>query len=85
MTPNSTTDSTDYKPIIKTAIAGSILLAFFGTWLAMEWTGRQPDSLVLLGAVAIALGAGYHLWGSAMSDGVGAVDELQSDDADDGS
>ncbi|GAB3669525.1 hypothetical protein [Halopiger thermotolerans] len=77
-----TTDSSssiDYKTLAKTAIAGAILLAFFGTWLAMTWAGRQPDSLILLGAVAIAVGAGYYLWDDAMGEGVQAVDELQSD------
>jgi hypothetical protein len=63
---------------IKTAIAGLVLISFFGTWLAMMWTGREPDSLILLGAVAIAIGAGYHLWDDAMGEGVDAVEDLQS-------
>ncbi|WP_455448296.1 hypothetical protein [Natrinema thermotolerans] len=82
MTPDTTTDD---SRDLTTAFAGVILLAFFGTWLLMEWTGRQPDSLILLGAVAIAIGAGYHLWGSAMGEGVQAVDDLQSDGNDGGS
>ncbi len=63
---------------IRDAVAGLVLLAFFGTWLAMEWTGREPDSLILIGAVAIVLGAGYHLWDTAMGQGVDAAQELQS-------
>jgi len=54
----------------------------------MEWTGREPDSLILIGAVAIALGAGYHLWDSAMGQGVDAAQDLQGgddEDADEGS
>ncbi|QCC60742.1 hypothetical protein NP511_02015 [Natrinema thermotolerans] len=86
MTPDTDSgSSTGYKTTAKTAIAGAILLAFFGTWLAMEWTGRQPDSLILLGAVAIAVGAGYYLWDDAMGEGVQAVDDLQSDGDESGS
>jgi hypothetical protein len=70
--------------VIRSAVAGLILLSFFGSWLAMEWTGRQPDTLVLLGAVAVAIGAGYQLWGDAMSEGVDAVDELQTAGEDNG-
>jgi len=51
----------------------------------MEWTGREPDSLILIGAVAIALGAGYHLWDSAMGQGVDAAQDLQGDGEEDGS
>jgi hypothetical protein len=73
--------------VIRTAVAGLVILAFFGTWLAMEWTGREPDTIILLGAAAIVLGAGYHLWDSAMDEGVDAVNDLQeggdnSDDTD---
>lgn len=64
---------------IRTVVAGVIILAFFGTWLAMEWTGREPDSLILLGAVAIVLGAGYHLWDDAMGEGVASTQEFQGD------
>ncbi|WP_435552766.1 hypothetical protein [Natrinema sp. CGMCC1.2065] len=86
MTPDTDSgSSTGHKTTAKTAIAGAILLAFFGTWLAMEWTGRQPDSLILLGAVAIAVGAGYYLWDDAMGEGVQAVDDLQSDGDESGS
>ncbi len=70
------------KPI-RDAVAGIVLLAFFGTWLGMEWTGREPDSLILLGAVAIVLGAGYHLWDSAMNQGVEAAQDLQGGDEED--
>ena len=65
---------------VRTVVAGVIILAFFGTWLGMEWTGRQPDSLILLGAVAIVLGAGYYLWDDAMGEGVAAAQELQGDE-----
>ena len=67
------------KPI-RTVVAGVIILAFFGTWLAMEWTGREPDSLILIGAVAVVLGAGYYLWDDAMGEGVAAAQELQGDE-----
>jgi drug/metabolite transporter (DMT)-like permease len=62
---------------VRTAVAGIIIIVFFGTWLAMEWTGREPDTIVLLGAVAIVMGAGYYLWDDAMSEGVDAVQELE--------
>ncbi|OYR76124.1 hypothetical protein DJ71_18515 [Halorubrum sp. E3] len=68
------------KTPIRTVVAGVIILAFFGTWLAMEWTGREPDSMILLGAVAIVLGAGYHLWDDAMGEGVASAQELQGDE-----
>lgn len=63
--------------LIKLGTASLVILAFFGMWLAMTWTGRQPDSIVLLGAVAIVLGAGYYLWDDAMGEGVAAVEDLQ--------
>lgn len=66
--------------LLRTLIAGVIILAFFGTWLAMEFTGREPDSLILIGAVAIVLGAGYYLWDDAMGEGVAAAQELQGDE-----
>lgn len=59
--------------------AATIVTTFFGVWIAMEWTGRQPDSVIMLGAVAIAIGAAYQLWGSSMNQGVDAVGEFQSD------
>jgi len=65
---------------LRTGTAALVILSFFGAWLAMEWTGRQPDTVILLGAVAIALGAGYYLWDDAMGAGVDAVDELQDGD-----
>lgn len=65
---------------IRTIVAGLVVLAFFGTWLAMEWTRREPDTIILLGAVAIVLGAGFHLWDDAMDDGVDAVNDLQESD-----
>jgi hypothetical protein len=71
---------TEYERIVKTTVAGAILLALVATWLAMEWTGRQPDSIILLGGVAVALGAGYYLWDDAMGEGVEAAQELQSGD-----
>jgi len=48
----------------------------------MEWTGREPDTVILLGAAAIVLAAGYYLWDDAMGEGVDAVNDLQesSDD-----
>jgi threonine/homoserine efflux transporter RhtA len=67
---------------IRTTTAALILLAFVGAWLAMEWVGRQPDSVILLGAIAVALGAGYYLWDDAMGEGVDAVEDLQGDDTD---
>ena len=70
------------KPL-RTAVAGVIILAFFGTWLGMVWTGREADSLILLGAVAIVLGAGYYLWDEAMGEGVAAAQELQGDEESD--
>lgn len=63
---------------IRSTVAGLVLLAFYGTWLAMEWTGREPDTVVLLGAVAIVLGAAFYLWDDAMGEGVQAVDDLQN-------
>ncbi len=69
---------------IRDVVAGIVLLAFVATYLAMEWASREPDSVVLLAAVAIALGAGYHLWDSAMGEGVAAAQDLQDDgDGDD--
>ena len=68
------------KTPVRTVVAGVIILSFFITWLAMEWTGREPDSMILLGAVAIVLGAGYFLWDDAMGEGVAAAQELQSDE-----
>lgn len=75
-----------YFRTIKTLIAGIVVISFFGTWMAMVWTGREPDSLILLGAVAVVLGAAYHLWDTAMEDGVNAVSDLQSggDDGEEG-
>jgi hypothetical protein len=67
----------DYVRFVKVTVAGVTLLALVGTWLAMEWTGREPDSIILLGAVAIVLGAGYYLWDDAMADGVDAATDLQ--------
>lgn len=64
---------------IRRPVAGVVILTFFFTWLAMEWTGRQPDTVVLLGAVAVVLGAGYYLWDDAMGEGVDAVDNLQGE------
>ncbi|MDL0133575.1 hypothetical protein [Halobacterium salinarum] len=68
--------------VIRTAVAGIVILAFYATWLLMEWTGRTPDTIILLGAAAIVLGAGYYLWDDAMDSGVDAVNDLQesSDD-----
>lgn len=68
---------------VRTVVAGVIILAFFGTWLGMVWTGREADSLILLGAVAIVLGAGYYLWDDAMGEGVAAAQELQGDEESD--
>jgi len=62
---------------IRTVVAGVVILSFFGTWLGMEWTGREPDTVVLLGAVAIVLGAAYYLWDDAMQEGVQAASDLQ--------
>ena len=70
---------------IRDTVAGLVILAFVATYLAMEWAGREPDSVVLLAAVAIALGAGYHLWDSAMGEGVDAAQDLQGDGDEDGS
>lgn len=65
------------RSTIRDVVAGLILLAFAGTYLGMEWIGREPDSVLLLGAVAIALGAGYHLWPGGMDQGVDAAQDLQ--------
>jgi len=62
---------------IRDVVAGVVLVAFVATYLSMELTGREPDSVLLLGAVAIALGAGYHLWPTGMDDGVDAAQDLQ--------
>ena len=70
---------------IRDVVAGIVLVAFVATYLAMELTAREPDSVLLLGAVAIALGAGYHLWPTGMDDGVDAAQDLQSGGGDDGS
>jgi len=67
----------DLPRLIRTVLASIVLLGLFASWLAMEWTGREPDSLILLGAVAIALGAAFYLWDDAMSEGVDAVGDLQ--------
>ena len=71
------------KPI-RTGVAGIVILSFFGTWLATVWVGRETDSVLLIGAVAILLGAGYYLWDDAMSEGVDAAQDLQGggEDAD---
>lgn len=66
--------------IIKQLTAGIVVLSFFGTWLAMEWYGRQPNELVLLGAVAILLGAGYYLWDDAMGRGADTLEDFQNDE-----
>jgi hypothetical protein len=80
------TRNTTIPRLIRTVLAGIIILGLFASWLAMEWTGREPDSLILLGAVAIALGAAYYLWDDSMRDGVAAVGDLQGNDtSDDGS
>lgn len=68
--------------IIRNVVAGVVLVAFVATYLGMEWAGREPDSVLLLGAVAIALGAGYHLWDDAMGEGVDAAQDLQGNDSD---
>ncbi|WP_135806199.1 hypothetical protein [Halorussus marinus] len=78
------TQHTDVPRLIRTVLAGIIILGLFASWLGMEWTGREPDSLILLGAVAIALGAAYYLWDDAMGEGVAAVGDLQGNDSDDG-
>lgn len=67
---------------LRGTVAGAVILAFFSTWLAMEWTGREPDSLILLGAVAIVLGAGYYLWDDAMGQGIDAAQDLQGEGTD---
>jgi len=73
-----------YERTVKTTVAGTVLLALTGVWLAMEWTGREPDSIIMLGGVAVALGAGYYLWDDAMGEGVDAAQDLQAgDDTDD--
>jgi len=77
------TRNTTIPRLIRTVLAGIIILGLFASWLAMEWTGREPDSLILLGAVAIALGAAYYLWDDSMRDGVAAVGDLQGNDTTD--
>ncbi len=62
---------------IRELVAGVVLISFVVTYLAMEWTGREPDSVLLLGAVAIAVGAGYYLWPDGMDQGVDAAQEFQ--------
>jgi hypothetical protein len=74
--------TTNVPRLIRTVLAAIIILGLFGSWLAMEWTGREPDTLILLGAVAIALGAAYYLWDEAMGEGVAAVGDLQGNDSD---
>jgi len=63
--------------LIRTGVAGVVILSFFTTWLATVWAGRETDSVLLIGAVAILLGAGYYLWDDAMSEGVDAAQDLQ--------
>lgn len=72
---------------IKTGVAGIVVLSFFGVGLHMLWSGRPADSLVLVGVVAVLLGAGHHLWGDAMSKGVDdakAVADTADDDGGEG-
>ncbi|GAB7010476.1 hypothetical protein [Halorubrum trueperi] len=70
-------------PPLRSAVAGMIIVSFYSTWIAMEWSGREPDSLILLGAVAIVFGASYYLWDDAMGEGIEATQELQGDGSDD--
>jgi len=79
------TKDTSIPRLIRTVLASIVILGLFASWLAMEWTGREPDSLILLGAVAIALGAAYYLWDDAMGEGVAAVGDLQGTDEADSS
>lgn len=71
------------RKIMRELVAGLVILAFFGTWLLMEWYGREPDSLILTGAIIIAIGAAYYLWDEAMDSSVEAVQDLQGGDDDD--
>lgn len=63
--------------LLRTVVAGIVILSFFATWLATIWAGRETDSVLLIGAVAILLGAGYYLWDDAMGQGVDAAQDLQ--------
>jgi|GEM_PF-6956817 len=65
---------------ITNVVAGLVVLSVHGAWLAMEWTGREPDSIIMLGGVAISIGAAYHLWDGSMDSGVEAVGELQGEE-----
>jgi len=66
---------------LTTAIAGIVVLSVQAVWLAMEITGKEPDSIIMLGGVAISIGAAYHLWDNAMDAGVDAVGELQGEES----
>lgn len=64
-----------YTKAIRSIVAGLIVLSFFGTWLSMMWTGKDPDSLLLVGAISILFASGYYLWGDAMGKGIDAAEE----------
>lgn len=72
--------------IIRNVAAGLVLVIFSAVWAAMLWTGRGLGTFLTLVGAAVILGAGYHLWDDAMSEGTDTAQELQGggDDADEG-
>ncbi len=62
---------------IRNVAAGLVLVSFTGVWAAMLWTGRDLGTFLTLVGAAVILGAGYHLWDDAMSEGTDTAQELQ--------
>lgn len=65
------------RKTVRDAAASLVLLGFVAVWFAMLWIGRDLGTLLELVGVAVVLGAGYHLWDTAMEDGANTATELQ--------
>ncbi len=65
------------RKTIRDAAALLVLTGFVAVWFALLWTGRDLGTLLELVGVAIVLGAGYHLWDTAMQEGASTATELQ--------
>jgi len=65
-------------------VAGAVIIAFVGFGLAMLWTGRTTDSAIVIGLLAVVIGAGYHLLGDSMDEGLDAARSIGGDEPSDG-
>lgn len=65
------------------AAASIVLVSFVIVWSAMLWAGRDLGTFLTLVGAAVILGAGYHLWDDAMSEGTDTAQELQGGNEDD--